>query len=88
MSRTCGAGLHPAYWGARRAAADSWPECSTRIRERIGELLLKAASSFKGYYRNPEATAETFRRLWCAPGDVAEANGDGSISSWTARRTS
>ena len=45
-----------------------------------GELLIKGGLVFKGYYKNPEATAETIEDGWLHTGDVALAEPDGSIS--------
>lgn len=45
-----------------------------------GELLVRGGIVFTGYYRNPEATAETLRDGWLHTGDVAEMMADGSIS--------
>jgi long-chain acyl-CoA synthetase len=45
-----------------------------------GELLVKGDIIFKGYYKNPEASAETLVDGWLLTGDVAQAEPDGSIS--------
>lgn len=37
-----------------------------------GELLMRGETVFAGYYRNPEATAQTIRDGWLHTGDVAE----------------
>jgi long-chain acyl-CoA synthetase len=51
----------------------------TRIAE-DGELLIKGDNVFKGYYKNPEATAETITDGWLHTGDIASIDDDGYIS--------
>jgi long-chain acyl-CoA synthetase len=46
-----------------------------------GEVLARGPSIFKGYYKNPEATAETLLPGgWIATGDVGRWNPNGSLS--------
>jgi len=45
-----------------------------------GELLVKGANIFQGYYKNPEATAETITDGWLHTGDIASIDDDGYIS--------
>jgi long-chain acyl-CoA synthetase len=44
-----------------------------------GELLKKGEGIFLGYYRDPEATAQTIREGWLHTGDVAELDPDGQL---------
>jgi feruloyl-CoA synthase len=44
-----------------------------------GEIWLKADSMMKGYFKNPEATAEAFTGVWYRTGDVARLDEDGYL---------
>jgi long-chain acyl-CoA synthetase len=52
------------------------PGIEGRIEE-DGELMLRGASLFSGYYKDPDATAAVLRDGWLATGDIAEVDADG-----------
>jgi acyl-CoA synthetase (AMP-forming)/AMP-acid ligase II len=43
----------------------------------LGEIVLRGENILKGYYRNPEATADTFRNGWFHTGDIGYRDADG-----------
>jgi acyl-CoA synthetase (AMP-forming)/AMP-acid ligase II len=45
----------------------------------VGELLIRGANVVAGYWRKPEATAETFAGGWLRTGDLARLDNDGFL---------
>ncbi|MDM0026887.1 AMP-binding protein [Variovorax saccharolyticus] len=46
----------------------------------VGEIVLRSAGSFKGYWNKPEATAATLRDGWVHTGDMGKVDADGYLS--------
>ncbi|RME54282.1 MAG: long-chain fatty acid--CoA ligase, partial [Caldilineae bacterium] len=54
------------------------PETEVRIAEN-GEILTRSPAVFQGYYKNPEATAETLVDGWLHSGDAGYFDEDGHL---------
>jgi long-chain acyl-CoA synthetase len=55
------------------------PNVECRIAE-DGELLVRGPSIFKGYWHNPEETANAFEGDWFKTGDIGNIDSDGYLS--------
>jgi len=45
-----------------------------------GEIVLRSAGVFKGYWNKPEATAEVLRQGWVHTGDIGKLDADGYLT--------
>ena len=46
----------------------------------VGEIVLRSAGVFKGYWNKPEATAQTLRNGWVYTGDMGKMDADGYLT--------
>jgi len=65
------------YVGERRAGTVGFPLPGVSARIVDGELQVKSATVFAGYWRNPDATAAAFDDGWFKTGDLASLSTDG-----------
>jgi acyl-CoA synthetase (AMP-forming)/AMP-acid ligase II len=63
-------------WDVRVVREDGITD--TAIGE-VGELIVKGSGIMKGYYKNPEATAQTVKNGWLYTGDLGKIDEDGFI---------
>ena len=56
------------------------PGCEVRIAEEDGEVLLRGPNIFREYWKNPEATADTFTEDgWLHTGDLGQLDDEGFL---------
>ncbi|MCB1757721.1 MAG: AMP-binding protein, partial [Gammaproteobacteria bacterium] len=66
----------------------SMPMCDVRVMRadgsetdpgEMGEIVMRGPAVSQGYYKRPDATAETFRDGWLWTGDLAQRDADGYL---------
>ncbi|WP_346622368.1 AMP-dependent synthetase/ligase [Blastococcus montanus] len=55
------------------------PGSAVRISE-LGEIQVRGPQVFRGYWNNPEATAEVLRDGWLATGDIGQIDDEGYVT--------
>ena len=66
-------------WGVEVQVVDDADKALPPGQDNVGEIVIRGHNVMKGYYKNPEATAEAFRAGWFHTGDLAYADEDGYL---------
>jgi long-chain acyl-CoA synthetase len=64
-------------WGVEMKVFDMDDQELPPGRENIGEIVIRGHNVMKGYFKNPEATAEVMRSGWFHSGDMGYVDQDG-----------
>jgi long-chain acyl-CoA synthetase len=71
-----------------RSVGKPWPEVQLKILDEedrelpspeVGEIVYKVPSVMKGYYKEPELTAQTVKDGWLYSGDLGYVDNDGYV---------
>ncbi|MCU1672695.1 MAG: AMP-dependent synthetase and ligase, partial [Frankiales bacterium] len=66
-----------AIWGVEVRIVDEDEKELPPGEENVGEIVIRGHNIMKGYYKNPEATAEAFKGGWFHTGDLGYRDSDG-----------
>ena len=66
-------------WGVEVRVVDEDEKPLPPGEENVGELVIRGHNIMKGYYKNPEATAEAFKGGWFHTGDLGYRDEDGFL---------
>ncbi len=64
-------------WGVTVQVVDEADKPLPPGEDHVGEIVIRGHNIMKGYYKNPEATAEAFKNGWFHTGDLGYADEDG-----------
>ena len=80
---------HPRYDERLASVGVAQPAVEVRVTDaedqplatgEIGEILVRGATVMRGYWGNPDATAQTLRNGWLHTGDVGSLDADGFLT--------
>jgi len=66
-------------WGVEVRVVDEADQPLPVGADHVGEIVIRGHNIMKGYYKNPEATAEAFKGGWFHTGDLAYQDEDGYL---------
>ncbi len=66
-------------WGVQVEVVDADEKPLPPGEDNVGELVIRGHNIMKGYYKNPEATAEAFKGGWFHTGDLGYRDDDGFL---------
>lgn len=75
---TAASAVNPPEWNKIGTVGQPWPGTEFRVAD-DGELLIRGAGVFRGYWNNPEATAEVMDGDWFRTGDLGAIDDDGFV---------
>jgi len=78
QTESCGGGTGPHHEVKPGSVGQPISSVELKLAE-DGEILLNAESSFSGYYKDQQATAETLKDGWLYTGDVGQFDEDGHL---------
>ena len=90
LSETSPVATFNPYSGVRKAGSVGIPVWGVEVRivdendedvavGELGEIVIKGHNIMKGYYKRPEATAETMKNGWFHSGDIGRMDEDGYV---------
>ncbi len=66
-------------WGVQVRVVDDEDRPLPTGEQHVGEIVIRGHNIMKGYYKQPEATAEAFKNGWFHTGDLAYQDEDGFL---------
>jgi long-chain acyl-CoA synthetase len=66
-------------WGVKVSIFDEQNQKLPAGKENVGEIVIRGHDVMKGYYKDPEATAEAFKGGWFHTGDMGYRDAEGFL---------